>query len=76
MEKGKRNAYVKKSCGIFPAAFLQKIRKYKFDFENCPAPAPSPSSRFGPPDEVKERLHLADLQRFSGLTKALALFLL
>jgi hypothetical protein len=39
-----------------------------------PAPAPSPSSRFGPPNEVKERLHRSALQRLSGLTKALTLF--
>ena len=43
--------------------------------ENCPAPAPSPSSRFGQPDEVKERLHRSALQRLSGLTKALPLSL-
>ncbi|GAE44907.1 hypothetical protein JCM21738_1658 [Mesobacillus boroniphilus JCM 21738] len=30
---------------------------------------------FGPPNEVKERLHWSALQRLSGLTKALALFL-
>jgi hypothetical protein len=41
-----------------------------------PAPAPSPSSRFGPPNEVKERLHWSALQRLSGLNKALALFVL
>ena len=45
------------------------------NFDNCPAPAPSPSRRFGPPNEVKERLHRSALQRLSGLTKALALFL-
>jgi hypothetical protein len=30
---------------------------------------------FGPPNEVKERLHRSALQRLSGLTKALTLFL-
>ncbi|ESU33348.1 hypothetical protein G3A_06615 [Bacillus sp. 17376] len=39
-----------------------------------PAPAPSPSSRFGPPNEVKERLHWSALQRLSGLNEALTLF--
>ena len=33
----------------------------------CLAPAPSPSSRFGPVDEVKERLHLLVLHRLSWL---------
>jgi hypothetical protein len=41
-----------------------------------PAPAPSPSRRFGPANEVKERLHCQALQRLSGLNKALALFVL
>ena len=41
-----------------------------------PAPAPSPSRRFGPANEVKERLHCQALQRLSGLSKALALFVL
>ena len=54
-----------------PSPFL-----YKLHFENCPAPAPSPSSRFGPPAEVKERLHRSALHRLSGLPKALPLFLL
>jgi hypothetical protein len=45
------------------------------DFLN-PAPAPSPSRRFGPANEVKERLHCQALQRLSGLDKALALFAL
>ncbi|WP_423408674.1 hypothetical protein AABM38_00285 [Heyndrickxia sp. MSNUG] len=49
--------------------------EYMFNFDNCPAPAPSPSSRFGPANEVKKRLHCQALQRLSGLTKALALFL-
>jgi len=40
----------------------------------CPASAPSPSRRFGPANEVKERLHCQALQRLSGLTKALTLF--
>ncbi|WP_285289131.1 hypothetical protein [Bacillus sp. ISL-41] len=33
----------------------------------------SSSSRFGPVNEVKERLHSQALQRLSGLTEALAL---
>jgi hypothetical protein len=53
-----------------------ETRKYKFHLENCSAPAPSPSSHFDPPNEVKERLHRSALQCLSGLTKALALFLL
>jgi hypothetical protein len=36
---------------------------YKIHFENCPAPAPSPSSRFGPANEVKNRLHCQALRR-------------
>ena len=52
------------------------IRENKLKFEKWPAPAPSPSRRFGPPNEVKERLHRSALQRLSGLNKALTLFLL
>ena len=36
----------------------------------------SSSRRFGPVNEVKERLHCQALQRLSGLDKALALFVL
>ena len=51
--------------------------KYKFYIKiKCLAPAPSPSRYFlGPANEVKERLHCQDLQRLSGLTKALAHFI-
>jgi hypothetical protein len=45
-----------------------------FRISTCPAPAPSPSRRFGLPDEVKERLQRAALQRLSGLIKAHPLF--
>jgi len=38
---------------------------------HCPAAAPSPSSRFNLSVEVKERLHLPALQRFSGLNSRL-----
>jgi len=41
-----------------------------------PAPAPSPSRRFGPANEVKERLQCQALQRLCGLNEALALFVL
>jgi transcription-repair coupling factor (superfamily II helicase) len=44
------------------------------NLDYCLATAPSPSRRFGPDDEVKERLHRQDLQRLSGLVKALSLF--
>ncbi len=40
----------------------------------CPTSASIPSSRFGPPDEVKERLHLSALQRLSGMNKTLSFF--
>jgi hypothetical protein len=42
----------------------------------CLAAAPNSSRRFGPANEVKERLHCQALQRLSGLNKALALFVL
>ena len=64
---------IARDWGLFCILFYG-IRKYTIHFENCPAPAPSPSRRFGPPNEVKERLHRSTLQRLSGLTKALALF--
>ncbi|MDP4161655.1 MAG: hypothetical protein Q8898_01000 [Bacillota bacterium] len=35
---------------------------------------PAPRGRFGPDDEVKDRLHRQALQRLSGLNRALAPF--
>ncbi|MDP4170825.1 MAG: hypothetical protein Q8906_09475 [Bacillota bacterium] len=37
---------------------------------------PAPRGRFGPDDEVKERLHRQALQRLSGLNRALTPFVL
>jgi len=45
--------------------------KYKIDFEKCLAAAPNSSRRFGPANEVKERLHCQALQRLSELDSRL-----
>jgi hypothetical protein len=53
------------------ALFLYYISKYKIHFEKCLASAPNSSRRFGPANEVKERLHCQALQRLSELSSPL-----